>query len=243
MITILLIVLTIVGIFALVKLIDKFVPQNKKWIFTILFWILAIFIGNALYNSIMEPIEFKKIKKVRYAKVIDNLKDIRDAEIAHKTVTGKYSGDWNSLVKFIDTARYTLTQRRDTTVKDIELSKQFGIDMTKEVVIIDTLGTASVKDSIFKNSDRYKTMMNIPGAANAQFILKAGEIEKGNSKLPVFEAKMEKKLVLTDQPAYLVFEESETVAVDGVNGANISVGSMEEISTSGNWPRYYEDKK
>jgi len=242
MITILLIVLTIVAIFAIVKLIDKFVPQNKKWLFTILFWIAALFIGKALYDSIMEPIEFKKIKKVRYAKVIDNLKDIRDAEVAHKTVTGKYNGDWNSLIKFIDTAKYTLTQRRDSTIIDIELSKQFGIDMTKDIVIIDTLGTASVKDSIFKNSDRYKTMMNIPGA-DAKFTLKAGEIEKGKSMLPVFEAKMEKKLVLADQPGYLVFEESETIAVDGVNGADISVGSMEEISTNGNWPRYYDEKK
>lgn len=243
MITILLIVLTILGIFALVKLIDKYVPQNKKWIFTILFWILAIFIGKALYNSIMEPIEFKKIKKVRYAKVINNLKDIRNAEIAHKTVTGKYVGDWNSLVKFIDTARYTLTQRRDTTVKDIELSKQFGIDMFKDVVLIDTLGTASVKDSIFKNSDRYKTMMNIPGTDNAKFSLKAAELVKGKSMLPVFESKMEKKLVLKDQPAYLVYEELETVAVDGVDGAYISVGSLDEISTSGNWPPYYDNKK
>jgi len=243
MITIILIVLTIVGIFAIVKLIDKFVPQNKKWIFTILFWVAALFVGKALYDSIMEPIEFKKIKKVRYAKVIDNLKDVRDAQVAHKTVTGKYNGDWNSLVKFIDTAKYTLTQRRDSTIMDIELSKQFGIDMFKDIVIIDTLGTASVKDSIFKNSDRYKTMMNIPGADNAKFTLKAGEIEKGKSMLAVFEAKMEKKLVLADQPAYLVFEESETVAVDGVNGANISVGSMEEISTNGNWPRYYDEKK
>jgi len=242
MITILLIVLTIVAIFGIVKLIDKFVPQNKKWIFTILFWIAALFIGNALYNSIMEPIKFKQTKKVRYAKVIEKLKDIRDAEIAHKAVTGKYNGDWNSLVKFLDTAEYTLTQRRDSTIIDIELSKQFGIDMTKEIVIIDTLGTASVKDSIFKNSDRYRTMMNIPGA-DAKFTLKAGEIEKGKSMLPEFEAKMEKKLVLTDQPDYLVFEESETIAVDGVNGSHISVGSMEEISTTGNWPRFYDEKK
>jgi len=242
MITGLLIILTVAAIFLIVKLIDKFVPQNKKWIFTILFWIAALFIGKALYDSILEPIKFKQIKKVRYAKVIENLKDIRDAEVAHKAVTGKYSGDWNSLVKFIDTARYTLTQRKDSTIIDIELSKQFGIDMTKDIVIIDTLGTASVKDSIFKNSDRYKTMMNIPGA-DAKFTLKAGEIEKGKSMLPVFEAKMEKKLVLADQPAYLVFEESETIAVDGVNGANISVGSMEEISTNGNWPRFYDEKK
>lgn len=242
MITILLIVLTIVAIIAIVKLIDKFVPQNKKWIFTILFWVSAIVIGKALYDSILEPIKFKQAKIARYAKVIDNLKDIRDAEVAHKAVTGKYNGDWNSLVKFIDTARYTLTQRRDSTIIDIELSKQFGVDMTKEIVIIDTLGTASVKDSIFKNSDRYRTMMNVPGV-DVKFSLKAGDIEKGNSKLPVFEAKVEKKLLLTDQPAYLVAEESETIAVDGVNGADISVGSMDEVSTNGNWPRKYDEKK
>jgi len=242
MITGLLIILTIVAIFLIVKLIDKFVPQNKKWIFTILFWVAALFIGKALYDSILEPIKFKQIKKVRYAKVIEKLKDIRDAEVAHKEVTGKYNGDWNSLVKFIDTAEYTLTQRRDSSINDVEYFKTYGVENTKDIVIIDTIGTASVKDSIFKNSDRYKTMMNIPGA-DAKFTLKAGSVEKGKSMLPVFEAKMEKKLVLADQPGYLVFEESETIAVDGVNGAFISVGSMEEISTNGNWPRYYDEKK
>lgn len=241
MITILLIVLTLVAVFVIVKLIDKFVPQNKKFIFTILFWVLAIVVGKALYDSIMEPIEFKKIKEVRYAKVIESLRDIRDAEIAHKTVTGTYSGDWDALVKFIDTAEYTLTQRRDSTIIDVELTKQFGgVEMTKDIVIIDTIGTASVKDSIFKNSTRYKTMMNVPGT-DVKFDLKAGVIEKGNSKLPVFEAKVAKKAILEGEPAYLIAEEEETVAVDGVNGPDLSVGSMTEISTNGNWPRKYDE--
>lgn len=241
MITILLIVLTLVAVFVIVKLIDKFVPQNKKFIFTILFWVLAIVVGKALYDSIMEPIEFKKTKEVRYAKVIENLRDIRDAEVAHKTVTGKYSGDWAALVKFIDTAKYTLTQRRDSTIVDVELTKQFGgVEMTKDIVIIDTIGTASVKDSIFKNSTRYKTMMNVPDT-DAKFELKAGMIEKGNSKLPVFEAKVAKNIILAGEPAYLIAEEVETVAVDGVNGADLSVGSMTEISTNGNWPRKYDE--
>ncbi len=242
MITLLLIVLTLVAVFVIVKLIDKFVPQSKKWIFTLLFWAIAIIIGKALYDSIMEPIEFKKTKEVRYAEVIESLKDIRDAEIAHKAVTGKYSGDWDALVKFIDTAKYTLTQRRDSTIIDVELTKRFGgVEMTKDIVIIDTLGTASVKDSIFKNSTRYKTMMNVPGT-NEKFELKAGILEKGNSKLPVFEAKVGKKAILADQPENLVAEELETIAVDGVNGAEISVGSMTEISTNGNWPRKYDEE-
>lgn len=242
MITLILIVLTIVAAVVLVKLIDKFVPQKTKWIFTIVFWLLAVFVGWKLYDSIMAPIEFKKEKRIRYAKVIENLKDIRDAQIAHKAVTGKYSKDFSALVTFIDTAEYTLTQRRDSSINDVEYFKTYGVENTKDIVIIDTIGTASVKDSIFKNSDRYKTMMNVPGS-DQTFTIDAGEIEKGKSMLPVFEAKVSKKYLLEDQPKNLVAEELDLQAVDGVNGEFISVGSMDEVSTNGNWPRYYDEKK
>ena len=64
-------------------------------------------------------------------------------------------------------------------------NKAFGLDAQKggyykEQIIIDTLRFASVKDSIFGGSDRYKTMMNIPLeiANGATFELKAGKYEK-----------------------------------------------------------------
>ena len=34
--------------------------------------------------SVYEPIQFNKVKEKRYAAVIENLVDIRDAELAHK---------------------------------------------------------------------------------------------------------------------------------------------------------------
>ncbi len=241
MITILLILLTLVAVFAAVKLIDKYVPQNKKWIFTLLFWVIALIMGKALYDSILEPIRFKQTKEIRYAKVIENLKDIRDAQVAHKTITGKYSNNWESLVKFVDTAEFTLTQRKDSSILDIEMTKRYGgVEMYKDIVVIDTIGTVAVKESVFKNDDRYTTMMNVPGTETT-FDLKAGFIEKGKSTLAVFEAKVDKKIILADQPDYLVFEELETVAVDGVNGPALSVGSMMEISANGNWPRKYDE--
>lgn len=240
---ILLVIFVCVAAYFIAILADKFVPQKAKWILTIAFWGVAIFLGYLTYNSVMEPIEFKKEKKIRYAKVIDKLKDIRDAQIAHKTVTGKYSKDFSALVRFIDTAEFTLTQRRDSSIIDEELTKRFGgVEMRKDIVIIDTIGTASVKDSIFKNSTRYKEMMNVPGT-DQQFKLDAGEIEKGKTMLPVFEAKVEKKFLLEDQPKNLVAAELELQAVDGVNGDAISVGSMTEVSTNGNWPRHYDEKK
>ena len=225
----------------LVKLVDKIIPSKFKPILSIVLWILIAFLGYQTYMSIYGPIQFNKEKNKRYAKVIESLKDIRDAQLAHKQVTGKFAGTFDGLIKFVDTAKYTITQRRDSSVVDEEANKRFGLtSMTKEIVVIDTLGFVSVKDSLFKTSDRYKTMMNVPvGKEGAVFELKSGFLEQNNFKIPVFEALVKKEVILFDQERDLVIQENQVVSVDGVNGDALRVGSMNEVNTNGNWPKTY----
>jgi hypothetical protein len=221
---------------------NKLKLQRMKLVIQLVLWIVIVFLGYLVFNSIYEPIQFNKVKEKRYAKVIENLKDIRDAELAHRTITGRFEGNWDSLVAFIDTAQFTLTQRRDSTVLDEEYVKTYGVDKYKEIVVTDTLGYMSVKDSLFGNSNRYKTMMNVPiKGVNAKFELEAGTIDKNGTQIPVFEAKVAKAVILEDQNKDLILQENEMVSVDNVNGAFISVGSMEEVKTSGNWPLKYGD--
>ena len=49
-------------------------------------WVLAVFFSYKIYDSINGPINFNKIKNERYAVVINKLKKIRKAQIAHKDV-------------------------------------------------------------------------------------------------------------------------------------------------------------
>jgi len=84
MITILIIIAAILGVWLLSYLIVNKVPKKIRPVISIILWVFIIFLGYKIYQSIMGPIEFNKEKKVRFAKVIDNLKIIRDAEIAHK---------------------------------------------------------------------------------------------------------------------------------------------------------------
>jgi hypothetical protein len=35
-------------------------------------------------------------------------------------------------------------------------------------------------------------------------------------------------------------QEKATISVDGVNGSDIVLGSMTEVSTNGNWPTIYD---
>ncbi len=210
----------------------------KKVLLPIL-WLLITFFGYKLYNSIYEPIQFNKVKEQRYADVIQNLKDVGLAQVAHKSVTGVYAQDFKSLVEFVDTAQYILVEKRDSSY--LEYDRVYRIDMLREVQIIDTLGFASVKDSLYGTSDRYKTMMKVPvEGVDTTFSMKADIIDKNGYQVPVFEVLVSKDIVLFDQDKYLLEQEKATISVDGVNGPSIILGSLSEVSTNGNWPSIYD---
>lgn len=213
-----------------------------KTIIQIVLWIACIGLGYLIYNSVTGPIEFKKVKIERFGKVVAKLKDIRNSQEAYKTVNGNYAKDFNSLIKFIDTGSYVITQQRDSSF--MEFDKAYQIDMLREVKIVDTLGFVSVKDSLFRNDTRYKSLMDIPGAPNGEKIsMDAGFVEKSGYRAPVFEAKVAKSILLGDQPKDLLSRENAQMSVEEVNGSEITVGSMDEVSTSGNWPPIYDKKE
>jgi len=219
-----------------------------KIVIQIVLWAVIGFLGYLLFNSIYGPIKFNKVKEARYLNVIESLKDIRSAQLAHQQITGTFADDFNSLIKFVDTAEFAITQRRDTSYADVEKNKAFGLTEGYfiEKTLIDTLSYKSVKDSLFKGSskDRYKTMMNVPvKGIDAQFELKAGTLEKNGLKLSVFEVKIAKNVILSDQPKDEVIQENEVRSVEAVNGRYISVGSMTEVNTNGNWPKLYDTKQ
>lgn len=226
---------------AIVWLIDKFVPAKAKPIITIALWALIIFLGYLTFDSVYGEIKFNQLKEKRYAAAIEKLKDIRDAQLAHREVKGQFTKSYDSLIKFIENGQFTIIERRDSSVVDEERTKAYGgVEMFKDIVITDTIGFVPVKDSLFKNSSRYKTMMNVPNAKEGtKFTLNAGVLEDGDSKIPVFEAFVKKDDLLFDQPKDLVKKENQVLSVEGVNGDALRVGSMDEVKTVGNWPKTY----
>ena len=98
--------------------------QQMKIGIQILLWILIVFFGYKVYDSINGPLDFNKTKTERYAKVIDRLKDIRNAQIAHKSVTGVYANSFESLISFVDSAQYTLVEKRDSSYLEYDLFRR-----------------------------------------------------------------------------------------------------------------------
>lgn len=219
-------------------LIVKFLPLNLRWIASVLLLILAIFLGYKIYQGIMEPIQFAKEKVERYKPVIQKLKIIRDAQMKHYEVTGNYTKDKQGLIQFVDTAQLAITETK-TIVEKVNRGGGIIIDVEKRVT--DTIGYEPVA-KYFENRD-YKNMWQVPGVAGKEFEVEIGTVEKvAGLVVPTFYVKTTKEDILQGLSKSLVKQEKEAIEADQIKGEFVSVGSLDEVSTGGNWPPSYDKK-
>ena len=241
-------IVLIAFIFGSVKLINKLANSKNKIIFNGIFWLLSFFIVFLIYNSVTGPIRFQKLKQQRLQVAVNKLQDIRNAQLAHKTIKGTYAATFEDLEKFIEAERFAIVERKDTSIVDAAKNRAYGITVGadgqggyfKDIVVIDTLGYVSVKDSLFKDSDRYKRLNVVKiGDVVAKVTMKTGTIERNKLTIPVFEAKIVKRDVLKGLDSDMIAKEDNIIGVDEINGKEIILGSLEDINTNGNWPKKY----
>ena len=241
-------VVLVVLIFVLVKLIDKFVTPGNKKVFTIVLWGISLFIVYLIYASIMKPIEFQNEKEARYEVAVKTMLDIKKLQTGYKSVNGKYADTFDELVKFVENGEFEIISRRDTAVIDAAKNAAFGIKVGadgvggffKDEVVITKLGSVSVKDSLFKNSDRYKRLNIVKvGQVEVPVVMKTGVVSRSDMNISVFQAIIDKNALLKDLDQELVKQENKVESIDEINGPQIILGSLEEVTLTGNWPKKY----
>jgi hypothetical protein len=231
----------VVGLIALfyflARLIVNHVPRKFHWMISLLLLLISVYLGYKIYDSIIGDIKFNNEKVARYQKVIDRLKIIRDAEVAHRTAKGDYTNDYNKLISFIENDSMPLTRSREMRKTVIER----GVPREIEYKVTDTVGWRKVFED-FKDKD-YKNMMNVP-ASSSKIELKTGYVEKGVNKYkaPVFEAKVSKNTILEGLPKDKIKNEVNIVGVAEINGEYITVGTLEDVKETGNWPPSYDKR-
>ena len=83
-------------------------------------------------------------------------------------------------------------------------------------------------------------MMDVPGT-DVKFDLKTDFVEKVQGmKVSVFMAKVDKAIVLKGEEISLIKQEKEMLGGNEVRGAFLSVGSLDDVVTNGNWPPLYD---
>ncbi len=197
----------------------------KKTIFQIILIAIATVLAYFTYTSIMEPVNFNKAKRAREQVVIQYLKDIRSAEFIYKQLNNRYTGSFDTLIRFVDSAQIPVVKM----IPDPN-------DTTYTLTINDTVGYVRVADSLFrgqKNVD-YKHINIIPFSGGVKFQLKAGVIKKGGVKVHVFEVKAPYTAFLKGMNEQLIVNLSAS-RKEQKKYSGLKVGSMTEPSTDGNW--------
>ena len=214
----------------------KYLPLNFRWIPSIILLAIAVFLGFKIYGGIMEPIQFNKVKVKKYSAVVENLKMIRDGEIKFYEKYGSYTNNKELLIAFIEQAKLAITETRTIVEKE---NRGGGIIVDVERRVTDTIGYEPVL-KYFEGRD-YKNMFKVPGVEGIEFELEVAKVEKVQGLIvPTFMAKTSKTAILAGMNESLVKQELEAIETDQIKGEYVSVGSLDEVTTGGNWPPSYD---
>lgn len=197
---------------------------------------IIVLLAVQVVKSIQAPIKFTKEQRIREAKVVECLIDIRNAEVLYKNVNSQYTNSFDSLIRFCQTAEIPIVK----IVPD-------PTDTTFTRTINDTIGYVRVMDSIRGGRDNFNinNLKWVPfSQPQQQFELEAGFIPRNGIDIPVFEARTPYEVYLaTPGEAFSEKEwnqrrDNAKAEKENINRyAGLKVGSMDEATTDGNWEK------
>ncbi len=196
--------------------------MSKTKIISLVMLVVWVCLAVFLVYSIKSSIDEKKRIASAEARIIEQLKMIRDAETAYMQVNGQYTSDWDKLIAFIDTGSFYLTERSETII-----TLPYGKDSI--VVDIDTLGTRLVMDSLFSQAKwprfNLATFQYVPGVEpQTEFVIWADKITKAGLLVNAIEVRNPKPVDPTRD------EDSEYNT-----RKPLRFGSRVSVTTAGNW--------
>jgi hypothetical protein len=212
----------------------------KKIILQVLLWVVIAALAYLCVMSIRRPINFNKIKKQRYANVIQRLKDIRTAQVAYKAAHDTYTGSFDTLISFVKNDSIKFVKKIGSlTDQQLEAGMTEREAVRKGIIIRDTMKVCAL-DTLFGKNYKIENLRYVPYTKKQdQFKLAKGEIKSASGlKIQVFEASVRNFVIFRD-----ILEEYETELKE-YNGEKkrlgkflgLKVGSIEEANyNTGNW--------
>jgi hypothetical protein len=189
----------------------------KIRILQIVLLLVIAYLGYLLWETIQTPVRFNREKDERAAYVIQNLKDIRSIQQMYRALNDTFANNLDSLIQFMHQGQIPVVKLTyDPT------------DTTLMKTISDTLGYISVEDSLFGQRPDFDAdnIKYIPFSGKKEFVMEAGQINKGGVMVPVFMAMARKEDYLKGMDKNLI---------RNPNVKDLIVGSMSEPTTDGNW--------
>lgn len=203
-----------------------------KRIIEILLFIIAAALGYLIYSGIKKPIDFDRDKAARYERIITDLKDIRELQVAYKQKYQKYCKDIDSLILFAKQGELLVIVKNGDIEDSLAVARgEVSWDSTYVKVLTKLNEEKKLSPGLVLDSLKY-----IPGSGGQPYAMNAGRImTPAKIEVEVFEASALNRQILRgldEQEISNLNEEQEMRT--GFKG--LRVGSMTEANNNaGNW--------
>ncbi len=189
-----------------------------------------------VYNSINSQVKFNEEAGIRITENVQKLKDLRQLQVKYKQTKGAFADNFDNLIYFLENDSMPIIKATgetpDSLINGVQMSDELALELG--LIARDT-AYVSAKETVFDatymnnrkndfplNIDKLKT---IP-YSNSTYNIDAGQVEKGNVIVQVFEISTDYRTVFTGLDA-----ENKSYDLDAL----LKVGSMTEASLNGNW--------
>lgn len=212
----------------------------KKLIIQIVLAAVIVFLGYQCYESIMVPQRFETIKKQRYDRIIQRLKDIRTAQDAYRAEKGKYTASFDTLINFIKYDSVKIIRSIGQLTDEQVEAGMTEAEAVKKGYIIREVIKVNALENIFGKDYPIDNLRYVP-FTNKKYEFKMGtNLIKTDSgiEVPVFEARISNTEIFENlDPIYhesILQENGERLRLNKYPG--LKVGDLNEANNNvGNW--------
>lgn len=235
--------------------------KTLKAILCILLALICVFLVYKIYDGVMEPVRFEKDVNARKKVAIQQLKDIRELQVAYKGVNDKYTASFDTLKQFYKNGQMivlmqigskddSLAMAHTAEVKKAAKGKLTDADLYKlykqgdKNLVFAIQNKINVRDTLFHNRPDFNidTIDKIPfavseeGNAEVQDVEMSAIVKKVSGvDVPLFEAKMPYKSILNGLDhqliVNLVAEREDLGQYEGLQVGSVTAPN----NNAGNW--------
>ena len=197
-----------------------------------------IFLGYMVYESIMTPIRFNKLKNVREKRTIARMIDIRESEKAYKDAHYKYTANFDSLIYFLKNDSFSVVKAigmiPESLLDSVGLKKAKEIALNRGLIKREVTKVA-VLDSLFGKNYPVDSLRFVPFADTAQFKMVADQyVTPSKLNVQVLEVSVLYEVLLNGlDPQLVVNYGDERKKITNFPG--LKLGSLTEGTLTGNW--------
>ena len=194
-----------------------------RGIIQVVLFLVIVGLGYLIYNGVMKPIDFDKQREVRENAVVQRLKEIRTAQVSYRSVYGRYTGSFDTLIHFVN--------EDSIPVEYAEGSLDDSLAVAMGLIVRDTFYVA-VKDSLFASNYRADSLRFVPFTTGVEFELASSSIMTASQvEVQVFEASALYFDILNGLDRQLIINLNDLKEFPGLRVGNIN----EANNNAGNW--------